>query len=181
MVKCLQCSTFCLSAFILIVMQGFHVESKVSLLTTSPLWLWFFSKHSFVALKALKILFVHFENCYRQGYKLICPCCQKEPGWVWEDREQWGLRTPGELWAQEAALLSPAHYCHLGLISSSISRDTGNMDFYVSSLPFKSWQLIKSNFCPGQTKQPHLQAGNGSKAADLWFLLQKLESKFKPI
>ena len=72
-VKCLQCSTFCLSAFILIVMQVFHVESKVSFFATSPLWLWFFSKHSSVALKALKILFVHFENCYGQGYKRICP------------------------------------------------------------------------------------------------------------
>ena len=39
--------------------------------------------------------------------------------------------------AQETVLLSSSSLLPFGLISSGISRDTGNTDFYVSLLPFK--------------------------------------------
>lgn len=60
----------------------------------------------------------------------------QDPGWVLEDREWQGLRALGWLLGQEAARLSSSSLLPFGLISSSISGDTGNTDFYVSSLPF---------------------------------------------
>lgn len=49
--------------------------------------------------------------------------------------EQQGLRALRRLTGQEAVRFSSSSLLPFGLISSNTSRDTGNTDFYVSSLP----------------------------------------------